>query len=316
MASTSVSKFVRLSKLLSNTGFCSRKQTDKLINSGRVSVVGYNRDELNGAIKIEDSSKVTLDGLPLPFGKNRIVQKTSDENKYVEVPRLFICNKISEELVSTQAGNTQKFDKKRRVWIFDRLSGKINTILFNNTELSKHFTYYEYVERLKPVLRLDYMTEGLQLFSNNGKLSRALIKSNSNSNSPNEPTQITYKIKFHGLVTESKLKGLKKGLIIDDKKYIPMDIGTHLLTYSLTHLAFVDKHKSLGATTNHWITVTIKEPAYNMKLIKYALSKVYWKVSRVICLSFGSFSLQDAPPGSFFEVKLSPNVLTLMRNAK
>jgi len=305
MASTNVSKFVRLSKLLSNTGFCSRKQTDKLINSGRVSVVGYNRDELNGAIKIEDSSKVTLDGLPLPFGKNRIVQKTtSDENKYVEVPRLFICNKISEELVSTQAGNTQKFDKKRRVWIFDRLSGKINTILFNNTELSKHFTYYEYVERLKPVLRLDYMTEGLQLFSNNGKLSRALIKSNSNSNSPNEPTQITYKIKFHGLVTESKLKGLKKGLIIDDKKYIPMDI------------AFVDKHKSLGATTNHWITVTIKEPAYNMKLIKYAFSKVYWKVSRVICLSFGSFSLQDAPPGSFFEVKLSPNVLTLMRNAK
>ncbi len=305
MASTSVSKFVRLSKLLSNTGFCSRKQTDKLINSGRVSVVGYNRDELNGAIKIEDSSKVTLDGLPLPFGKNKIVQKTtSDENKYVEVPRLFICNKISGELVSKQAGSTQKFDNKRRVWIFDRLSGKINTILFNNTELSKHFTYYEYVERLKPVLRLDYMTEGLQLFSNNGKLSRALIKSNSNSNSPNEPTQITYKIKFHGLVTESKLKGLKKGLIIDDKKYIPMDI------------AFVDKHKSLGATTNHWITVTIKEPAYNMKLIKYAFSKVYWKVSRVICLSFGSFSLQDAPPGSFFEVKLSPNVLTLMRNAK
>ena len=270
MASTNVSKFVRLSKLLSNTGFCSRKQTDKLINSGRVSVVGYNRDELNGAIKIEDSSKVTLDGLPLPFGKNRIVQKTSDENKYVEVPRLFICNKISEELVSTQAGNTQKFDKKRRVWIFDRLSGKINTILFNNTELSKHFTYYEYVERLKPVLRLDYMTEGLQLFSNNGKLSRALIKSNSNSNSPNEPTQITYKIKFHGLVTESKLKGLKKGLIIDDKKYIPMDIGTHLLTYSLTHLLTHSPTHSLTHSPTHSLTYSLTHsPTY---LLTYLLT--------------------------------------------
>ncbi len=301
--SSSVSKFIRLSKLLSNTGFCSRKQTDKLINSGRVIVAGYKREELNGAIKIEDASKVTLDGLPLQFGKNKTIpQKISNDNEYVEVPRLFVYNKISGELVSKQVGNTQKLDSKRRIWIFDRLSGKINTVLFNNPELSKHFSYYNYVERLKPVIRLDYMTEGLQLFSNSGKLSKALIKANSNN--PDQPLQITYKIKFHGLVTDSKLKGLRKGLIIDDTKYIPMEI------------TFIDKHKSLNATTNHWITLTIKEPSYNMKLIKFAFSKVYWKISRVICLSFGSHSLQDAPPGSFFEVKLSPNVLTLMRNAK
>jgi 23S rRNA pseudouridine2604 synthase len=52
----------RLNKFISETGFCSRREADKLIDAGRVTVNGINPEM---GLKVTDSDTVLIDGKPL-----------------------------------------------------------------------------------------------------------------------------------------------------------------------------------------------------------------------------------------------------------
>ena len=86
---------------------------------------------------------------------------------------------------------TTKSDEKNRKTVMDLLP-----------EGKKH---------LNPIGRLDYDTEGLLLFTNDGELANALSH-------PSHEVEKTYDVKVEGTVKESELAVLRNGVVIDGKR--------------------------------------------------------------------------------------------------
>lgn len=66
--------------------------------------------------------------------------------------------------------------------------------------------------RVYPIGRLDYDTEGLLLFTNDGDLSYKLTSASSNINK-------TYIVKIEGNIKESELAVIRSGIVVDGVKY-------------------------------------------------------------------------------------------------
>lgn len=90
-------------------------------------------------------------------------------------------------------------------------------------------------QRLFPVGRLDFNTEGLLLLTNDGELSQRLSH-------PRHHVEKTYLVKVRGLITEKKLNLLRRGVTLDDGKTQPAQVANV---------------RNAGA--NSWFELTIKE---------------------------------------------------------
>ena len=81
-------------------------------------------------------------------------------------------------------------------------------------------TVMEYVKvtkvRVFPVGRLDYNTQGVLLFTNNGSLAKKLLL-------PKYKVVRTYKVKVSGVPNEKTLKRLMRGVHIGEEKFRPID---------------------------------------------------------------------------------------------
>jgi 23S rRNA pseudouridine2605 synthase len=81
-------------------------------------------------------------------------------------------------------------------------------------------TVMEYVKvtkiRIFPVGRLDYNTQGLLLFTNDGALAKKLLL-------PKYQVERTYKVKVSGMPNEKTLKRLIRGVHIDGEKFKPIE---------------------------------------------------------------------------------------------
>lgn len=71
--------------------------------------------------------------------------------------------------------------------------------------------------RVFPVGRLDYNTQGLLLFTNDGELSRKLL-------SPKYKIPRTYQVKVRGTPEEKRLNRLRKGVRLDNKPTAPVEV--------------------------------------------------------------------------------------------
>ena len=79
---------IRLNKYMSEAGVCSRREADRLIEAGRVTVEGKTASL---GMQIEEGQKVSLDGKP--------VQKDSREKTIllaVNKPRGIVCSEVSQ----------------------------------------------------------------------------------------------------------------------------------------------------------------------------------------------------------------------------
>lgn len=72
-------------------------------------------------------------------------------------------------------------------------------------------------ERIYPVGRLDYATEGLLLMTNDGELTHGLTH-------PSKQVVKTYVAKVFGLVNEDKINKLRKGICLDDGITAPAQV--------------------------------------------------------------------------------------------
>eukprot|EP01034_Spumella_vulgaris_P039058 gene39058-48241_t len=106
----------------------------------------------------------------------------------------------------------------------------------------------------RPVYRLDYMVEGLCLYTNSGDFARLL-------NADGSKFGKHFRIRVHGLITESKLEGLRKGLFI-------------------------------GTIT--WLNVTSYD--HRNQALKKSFDKLFLKMTRVICVGFGDLKLDEVIP--------------------
>eukprot|EP01038_Epipyxis_sp_PR26KG_P007415 gene7415-10107_t len=237
---------VRLSKLIALCGMYSRREAEKLIKEKRVSVNG------NVVTTVTDKFNptkvvVTVDG----FALKRINNTDDSAAAPFMLPQLWAVNKIKGELVATTDPN------KNRPLLFQRFGSLLNS---KNLDL----------KRVVPVYRLDYNTEGLILLTNSGKLARLM-------DSPQMNLPRYYRVRVHGLLNDSKLKGLKKGMEIDGIKYGPLNIEI--------------QNRS---NTNTWLNITTYDNT-NKAIIK-PLEKMFLQVRRIICVGFGSYFLDDVLP--------------------
>ena len=115
---------MRLNKFIAETGFCSRRKADELINEGRVTV---NKQEAIIGMDIKPEDVVRIDG-------ERVKLNTRYEYYILNKPKRVLCS------------NEDKFGRKLAI---DFIKSR-----------ARLFTYG----------RLDFMTEGLIIISNDGDI--------------------------------------------------------------------------------------------------------------------------------------------------
>ncbi len=126
---------MRINKYLSQIGICSRREADKLIDSGRIKV---NNELAILGTKIKEGDKITIDNKLIKPKKKKII---------------FIAFNKPKGIVCTT----------------NRMIEKNNIIDFIN-----------FPERIFPVGRLDKLSEGLILLTNDGSLVNKVLRSRNN----------------------------------------------------------------------------------------------------------------------------------------
>ena len=132
-------------------------------------------------------------------------------------------------------------------------------------------------ERVFPVGRLDYASEGLLLLTNDGGLARMLEL-------PQTGWLRRYRVRAHGHVTQPQLDALAAGVTIDAVRYGPIE-------------ATLDRQQG----SNVWLTMAIREG--KNREVRNVLGALGLQVNRLIRISFGPFQLGDLPEGGIEEVK-------------
>jgi 23S rRNA pseudouridine2605 synthase len=131
-------------------------------------------------------------------------------------------------------------------------------------------------ERIYPVGRLDYASEGLLLLTNDGGLARKLEL-------PATGWIRRYRVRVHGVPDQQKLASLAKGLTIDGERYGPIDAG-------------LDSRKG----DNAWLTVSLHEG--RNREIRRVMAHLGLAVTRLIRIAYGPFQLGTLARGAVNEV--------------
>ena len=126
---------IRVNKFLSESGFCSRRRADELIDAGKVLINGH---PIEKGTRVSQGDCVTVDG--------QLVEKSGEQFEYLAFnkPVGIVCTA----------------DTKRE---------KDNII-----------DYLNYSKRVFPIGRLDKMSEGLILLTNDGDIVNQILRSSNN----------------------------------------------------------------------------------------------------------------------------------------
>ena len=162
---------IRLNKYLALAGVASRREADRMISEGRVSVNGETVQKLGIQVD-EDKDKVAVDGKSVRLAKSDVYM---------------MLNKPPGYLVTAK-------DPFQRPSIMDLLPAMKN--------------------RVFPVGRLDFDSEGLLLLTNDGDLANRLMH-------PSYQVIKEYRIRVKPKPDLSTLATLEKGIPLDGKKTAP-----------------------------------------------------------------------------------------------
>jgi 23S rRNA pseudouridine2605 synthase len=130
--------------------------------------------------------------------------------------------------------------------------------------------------RVMPVGRLDYMTEGLLLLTNDGELKRQLEL-------PRTGVVRTYRARAYGQVTQAELEKLAEGITIEGMRYGSINANLERRTGS-----------------NCWVEMSLTEG--KNREVRRVLEHLDMQVSRLIRTAYGPLTLEDLQPGGVDEV--------------
>ena len=178
---------MRINKFLADSGVCSRRNADIMIEEGRVFVNG--KRAVVGQ-EVDGRDEVTVDGKKVSAAKNKLY---------------FIMNKPKGYVTTVK-------DDKGRKTVMD---------LLPPTD-----------ERVYPVGRLDYDTEGLLILTNDGDLANRLMH-------PTNEIPKTYQARIEGELSDLALSKLRGGVYIDGKKTSRANVKIVDKTKEYTKLSIV-----------------------------------------------------------------------------
>ena len=130
--------------------------------------------------------------------------------------------------------------------------------------------------RLVPVGRLDFMTEGLLLLTNDGELKRQLEL-------PRTGVVRTYRARAYGQITQAQLESLAEGITVDGIHYGPINANLERRTGS-----------------NCWVEMSLTEG--KNREVRRVLAHLGLQVSRLIRTAYGPLTLEGLEPGAVDEV--------------
>jgi 23S rRNA pseudouridine2605 synthase len=131
--------------------------------------------------------------------------------------------------------------------------------------------------RVMPVGRLDFMTEGLLLLTNDGELKRQLEL-------PKTGVVRRYRARAFGDITQDQLEELAEGVEIEGIRYGSIDANLERRT-----------------GRNTWIELALTEG--KNREVRRVLAYLGLQVSRLIRTSYGPFALDELEPGQVAEVQ-------------
>ena len=137
----------------------------------------------------------------------------------------------------------------------------------------------EYKGKVFPIGRLDRESSGLLLFTNDGELAFRLSH-------PRFAVEKTYEVVCQGAITDSTLKTLQKGIILEDGPTAP------------SRLKLV--HKAISTSV---VRITIHEG--RKRQVRRMFKKVGYPVLSLKRIAFGGLNLGSLEEGKFIHVKKS-----------
>jgi 23S rRNA pseudouridine2605 synthase len=155
-----------------------------------------------------------------------------------------------------QATLTAARDPKGRTTIYDRLPPGL--------------------PRLMPIGRLDFMTEGLLLLTNDGELKRALEL-------PRSGVVRTYRARAPGQVSQAELEKLAEGITIEG-----------------IHYGSINANLERRTGSNCWIELSLTEG--KNREVRRVLAHLGLQVSRLIRTAYGPLTVEGLSPGDVDEV--------------
>ncbi len=184
----------RLQKIIARTGLCSRREADRMISEGRVTVNG--RVAEPGASADAENDHVKVDGKLL---------------KRPEPLRYVLLYKPREVVTTTD-------DPEGRPTVLDLVAGVVK-------------------ERIYPVGRLDYHSEGLLLLTNDGDLASRVTH-------PRYGIEREYEAKIKGDLGEGERRKLMAGTTIEGRHVRPLRVR---------------RERVLADSGNSWWRITVVE---------------------------------------------------------
>ena len=130
--------------------------------------------------------------------------------------------------------------------------------------------------RVMPVGRLDFMTEGLLLLTNDGGLKRQLEL-------PKTGVVRTYRVRAHGHVTQVQLERLAEGITIEG-----------------IHYGSINANLERRTGSNCWVEMSLAEG--KNREVRRVLAHLGMQVSRLIRTAYGPLTLDGLEPGDADEV--------------
>jgi len=219
----------RLQKILSHAGVASRRQAEKMIVEGRVTVNGAAITELGSKADLE-RDHIKVDGRLIHAPKRRV----------------YLALYKPDNTVTTVS------DPQHRDTVMDLLHGV--------------------KERVYPVGRLDYHSEGLLLLTNDGEMANAIL-----SAATHLPK--TYVVKANGTLTSDQEQQFRQGVPLSGQRTLPAGL------------------KLLRSAENPWYEVRLFEGRnHQIRLMFKHFGLLVEKLRRV---RIGPIDLGSLRPGQF-----------------
>lgn len=253
----------RLQKILAQAGIASRRKAEEIILEGRVQVNGTVVTEL-GTRADASHDHIRVDG-KLLHGP--------------EQQRYYMLNKPRGYVTTLE-------DPQKRPTVMQLMQVKSGP-------------HGDQV-RLYPVGRLDYLSEGLLLMTNDGALANALSKAAAG-------VEKTYLVKVSGVPPPAALDQIRRGIMIDRGRLDEVRAGRR--DRILTAPA---KLELVRGGDNPWFELTLTE-GRNRQLRKM-FEEIGHHVEKIRRIGYGALRL-DVAPGEFRELKPG-EVMALDRAAK
>jgi pseudouridine synthase len=221
---------LRLQKIIANAGIASRREAERLIDEGRVSVNGTVVRQ-QGVLADPDADRIKVNGRLLPAPEKKV---------------FILLNKPRGCLTTVK-------DDKARPTVME--------------------FFKDLPARVYPVGRLDFNTEGVLLFTNDGDLSKKLL-------APKSKVPRTYLVKVRGVPEEKVLNRLRRGVRLDNRPTGPMKV-----------------HIKRTTGKNSVLSIKLAEGKY--RHLKRVCEKVGHPVVKINRIEFGKLNLTGLPLGAY-----------------